>query len=182
MDANVQQALLAFTQRYMDAWQHTCGHLPASEDLYGIPSPCAVRNENERVFWTPQPCEAGTDFSGVSRALDIGLHPDVEAFYATQYAGDMDARFDDIDCTLLQAWSADDIVRMQENLIGHLLTQKRLKLPPTLFLATTEAEMALISLSNVNGEVWLETFGTREHRVLAPSLTVFLQQLSPRVK
>lgn len=182
MDENVQQALKAFTQRYLDAWQQACGHQPASAALYGIPSPCAVKNDGERVFWMPQACDAGADLAGVSRALEICLHPDAEAFYATQYAGDMEARFADIDCVLLQSWSADDAIRMQENLIGHLLTQKRLKLPPTLFLATTDSEMALISLSNVNGEVWLETFGTREHRVLAPSLAAFLQQLLPRVK
>lgn len=65
---------------------------------------------------------------GVSRALTIALHPD--AFFTTQYAGNMEARFADIDCLLLQSWSEDDFVRMQENLIGHLLTQKQLKLPP----------------------------------------------------
>ncbi|MGK2889669.1 MAG: SecY-interacting protein Syd [Candidatus Malihini olakiniferum] len=96
--------------------------------------------------------------------------------------GDMAARFDDIDCLLLQSWSEDDFVRMQENLIGHLLTQQRFKLPPTLFLATIASEMALISLSNVSGEVWLETFVTPEHRVMAPSLLVFLQKLQPRIK
>ncbi len=182
MDDDVQQALLAFTQRYMAAWQQAYDHLPASEALYGIASPCAVKNDGVRVFWAPQPVTETSTLEGVSRALDIALHPDATAFFTTQYAGDMEARFDDIDCLLLQSWSEDDFVRMQENLIGHLLTQKRLKLPPTLFLATTASEMALISLSNVSGEVWLETFGTREHRVLAPSLFVFLQQLQPRVK
>ncbi|MCW2487359.1 SecY-interacting protein [Candidatus Symbiopectobacterium sp. NZEC127] len=182
MDDNVQQALQGFTQRYMAAWRQAYDHLPASEALFGVASPCAVENDGERVFWTPQPVAEGAALDGVSRALNIALHPDAEAFFTTQYAGDMEAHFADIDCLLLQSWSEDDFVRMQENLIGHLLTQKRLKLPPTLFLAMTESEMALISLSNVSGEVWLETFGTREHRVLAPSLFVFLQQLQPRVR
>lgn len=182
MDDNVQHALQAFTQRYMAAWQQVYDHLPASGALYGVASPCVVENDGERVFWTPQPVAEGATLDGVSRALTIALHSDAEPFFTTQYAGDMEARFADIDCLLLQSWSEDDFMRMQENLIGHLLTHKRLKLSPTLFLATTESEMALFSLSNVSGEVWLETFGTREHRVLAPSLSVFLQQLQPRVR
>lgn len=50
MDDNVQHALQAFTQRYMAAWQQAYDHLPASEALYGVASPCAVENDGERVF------------------------------------------------------------------------------------------------------------------------------------
>ena len=180
--ASARQALQAFTQRYVEAWQQHYGHFPTSADLFGIPSPCIVESGDDQVFWVSQPGSPAADLSGVERALDISLHPDIVAFYTSQYAGDMAACYQDIECVLLQSWSEDDLVRMQENLIGHLLTQKRLKLPPTLFLATTEAEMTVVSLANVSGEVWLETFGTRDHQVLAPSLAVFLQQLQPRVK
>ncbi len=47
----------------------------------------------------------------------------------------MHAQFGDIKLTLLQT-REDDFRRVQENLIGHLVTQKRLKLP--LFIATLE--------------------------------------------
>ena len=181
MDDNVSQALRAFTGRYLELWRQETGRQPASEALYGVPSPCIVASGEACVYWAPQACPASASLAGVERALEIRLHPDAAAFYTTYYAGDMAARYDDIDCVLLQAWSDDDLVRMQENLIGHLVTQKRLKLPPTLFLATTASEMTLVSLSNVSGEVWLETLGTRRHRVLAPTLAEFLRRLQPRV-
>ncbi len=89
MDDNVQHALQGFTQRYMAAWQQAYDHLPTSEVLYGVASPCAVENDGERVFWAPQPVAEGAALDGVSRALTIALHPDAEAFFTMQYAGDM---------------------------------------------------------------------------------------------
>lgn len=72
------------------------------------------------------------------------IQPTIHTFYTTQFAGDMHAQFGDIKLTLLQTRSEDDFRRVQENLIGHLVTQKRLKLPPTLFIATLEEELEVI--------------------------------------
>jgi len=102
-------------------------------------------------------------------------------FYTTQYAGDMPALSGHQALTLLQAWSEEDFQRVQENLIGHLVTQKRLKLSPTLFLATTPDEMEVVSLCNLTGEVVLEKIGTKQRTTLAPSLSLFLQELQPQV-
>ncbi|MEH0875956.1 SecY-interacting protein [Pectobacterium cacticida] len=181
MENDVIAALIAFTQRYVAGWQQEKGHLPASEALYGVPSSCVAESHEGTVYWTPQPFTLPTVLDGVERALDISLHPDVHAFYTAQYAGDMAARYDAISCQLLQVWSEDDFSRMQENLIGHLLTQKRLKLTPTLFLATTDSDMTIVSLCNVSGEIILETFGTNKRQVLAPTLTTFLSHLHPIV-
>lgn len=182
MDQHVLQALTDFTQRYVRRWQDHEGHPPASEALYGIPSPCIVATQDGQVQWLPQPGGDHKRLDGVERAMDIQLHPGAHAFFTSQYAGDMAACFDDIHCTLLQAWSDDDLIRMQENLIGHLVTQKRRKLPPTLFLATTASEMTLISLCNLSGEVILEEFGTQKRRVLAATLSEFLYKLQPLIQ
>jgi len=91
----------------------------------------------------------------------------------------MRARFALETMTLLQTWSEDDFLRVQENLIGHLVTQKRLKLAPTLFIATLDSELDVISVCNLTGEVIKETIGTRKRDVLAPSLAEFLNQLEP---
>ncbi|MFC3394600.1 SecY-interacting protein [Brenneria rubrifaciens] len=180
MDCEVTQALAAFTRRYIEFWQQETGHPPASAALYGVPSPCITETRAERVFWLPQPSSPALALDGVERALNISLHPDIHAFYTAQYAGDMTAQFDSHSCTLLQVWSEDDFIRIQENLIGHLLTQKRLKLSPTLFLATTESEMTMVSLCNVSGQILLEEFGTKRHQILVPTLAEFLSRLRPQ--
>ncbi|VTN11315.1 SecY interacting protein Syd [Raoultella terrigena] len=95
------------------------------------------------------------------------------SYYTTQFAGDMQARFAGETMTLLQAWSPDDFQRMQENLIGHLVVQKRLKLSPTLFIATLDSELDVISVCNVSGEVLKETLGTRKVRPFLPPWRVF---------
>lgn len=181
MDCDVNEALSAFTQRYISLWQQETGDLPASDALYGVPSPCIIKNQDESVYWLPQPFSSVARLDGVERALEISLHPDIHAFYTAQYAGDMTAQFDSHPCTLLQVWSEDDFVRMQENLIGHLLTQKRLKLSPTLFLATTDSEMTMVSLCNVSGQILMEEFGTRQRQMLSPDLSTFLAELCPKI-
>lgn len=75
-----------------------------------------------------------------------------------------------------------DFTRLQENLIGHLITQKRRRLTPTLFIASLDSEFEIISVDNINGQVILETLGQTTRRVLAGSLIEFLQQLTPVIK
>lgn len=179
MDYHVTHALRDFTQRYVDFWQQERGHAPASRELYGVASPCIVENLDDSVRWLPQPFEPQATLEKVEKALELQLQPDIHTFYTQQYAGDMSAQFGEHSLTLLQVWSEDDFIRLQENLIGHLVTQKRLKLSPTLFLATTESEMTLVSLCNVSGSVVLEQFGSKKQTVLAPSLSHFLSALRP---
>lgn len=177
----VSLALEEFTRRFCELWQQETGSWPASEALYGIPSPCIVTTTGGDVRWQPQPFTPVADLSAVERALDIALQPGIHEFYTTQFAGDMPAVCGTTALTLLQAWSEDDFLRVQENLIGHLVTQKRLKLSPTLFLATTEDEMEVVSLCNLTGEVVLERIGTAQRSVLSASLPVFLDALTPQV-
>ena len=174
-------ALRDFTTRYCQHWLQQAGHAPASSDLFGVPSPCALEDRDQRVVWQPQPFTLPQTLDAVERAIDIQLQPQITAFYTTQFAGDMGARLGDISLTLLQTWSEADFVRVQENLIGHLVTQKRLKLSPTLFIATLESELDVISVCNLSGEVMQETLGTRKRTRLASDLPEFLTQLQPVV-
>ncbi|POT56491.1 SecY-interacting protein [Citrobacter amalonaticus] len=179
MDEQTAIALKAFTTRYCDAWHEKNNSWPLSEELYGVPSPCIISTTSDAVYWQPQPFEGERNVNAVERAFDIVVQPAIHAFYTAQFAGDMHAQFADQTLTLLQTWSVDDFSRVQENLIGHLVTQKRLKLPPTLFIATQESELEVISVCNLTGEVCKETLGTRNRTVLAASLADFLTQLKP---
>jgi SecY interacting protein Syd len=58
------------------------------------------------------------------------------------------------------------------------VVQKRLKLSPTLFIATLESELDVISVCNLSGEVIKETLGTANGHPF-PSLASFLNQLEP---
>lgn len=172
-------ALRDFTTRYCQHWLQQTGHAPASSDLYGVPSPCALEDRDQRVIWQPQPFSLPPTLDAIERAVDIQLQPPMTDFYTTQFAGDMQARFGENQLTLLQVWSEEDFLRLQENLIGHLVMQRRLKQSPTLFIATTDSEEEIISLSNLSGEVILEQPGRKQRVVLAENLEIFLKSLQP---
>lgn len=93
----------------------------------------------------------------------------------------MPAAFEGEPLELVQVWSESDFVRVQENLIGHLLMQQRLRQTPTLFIGTTASELTIISLCNLSGQVLREQVGGKRREVLAADLAGFLTRLAPRL-
>ena len=178
MESEVSVALREFTQRYVDLWQQETGMPPSSEALFGVESPCVVKTDEDKVFWLTQIFSPESTLENVERAMELQLRPEAHQFYTTQFAGDMTAEWQGNALTLLQVWSLEDFTRLQDNLIGHLVTQKRLKLTPTVFLATTDSELDLVSLCNVTGNVFLEQFGSKKRTILSPSLSEFLTMLT----
>ncbi|OKP02130.1 SecY-interacting protein [Xenorhabdus eapokensis] len=181
MTFNVTEALSDFTRRYVELWQEKTGFPPASSELYGIPSPCIERTGEDVVHWLPRPFSAQEKLSKVETALEIRLQDSIHDYYVMQFAGDMTARFAGQNFSLIQVWSEDDFIRLQENLIGHLLTQKRLKLSPTVFIGTTDSDMGLISVCNLTGQVIFEQFGRHERKTLSADLASFLSVTDPVV-
>lgn len=177
MSEEITHALKEFTDKYCHRWIQQCGHPPASSELYGVPSPCIQQTVGEAIYWMPQPFTLAKNFDAIERALDLQLQPAIVAWYTSQFAGDMYVNIGGKDCTLLQTWSEDDFLRVQENLIGHLVMKRRLKQTPTLFIATTASEMDVISVCNLSGEVILEQPGTRKREVLAKDLAAFVDAL-----
>lgn len=181
MMVETANALRNFTTNYCQQWQQQYGHAPESEALYSVPSSCIITTRETSVLWQPQRFTLPQNLDAVSHALDLALQPAITAWYTTQFAGDMTARLGTRPLTLLQVWSEDDFIRIQENLIGHLVMKRRLKQSPTLFIATTDSELEVVSLCNLRGEVILEQLGTNKREILSEDVPSFLNALQPDV-
>ena len=179
MNHLVKDALWQFSQRFVSCWQTRHASLPVTDAYAGIASPCEDNTVDGLIFWTPKQRDEMASFDQVESAIELSIHEDVKTFYACQYAGDLRAKFEGKPLELIQVWSDDDLIRLQENILGHLVMQRRLKLSPTIFIGTTPNEMDLISVCNVSGEVIFETLGTQNRQVLAPDVVTFLTQLEP---
>jgi len=182
MNHPVAVALSDFSSRFLQAWCDAGQGFPRSEDLVGLESPCVEADSGFEVAWKPVARDPQGDLAGVEKGIELRLHEDITVFYGAQFSGDMAARFQDLEFDLLQVFSEDDGQRLQENILGHLVTQRRLKLKPTVFIGAMEAEDKVISVCNLTGQVILETLGKDIREVLAADIETFLQLLQPVVR
>lgn len=166
-------SLLEFTALYL---QKSQGKIE-DEALLELPSPCIIKIEPPSIFWRSVFMQPAKHLANVEQIIGITLHTSAHIFYGTQYAADMKAIFSDISLSLIQIWNDDDFYRLEQNLIAHLSMQKKLKLYPTIFIASTHDDSEIISLDNVSGEVVKESLITGETTVLHQDLSSFLTQL-----
>ncbi|MDP2716132.1 SecY-interacting protein [Rheinheimera sp.] len=144
------------------------------------PSPCQVGAiVDNTVQWQPLLQQPAADFSNVEQALELKLHDDIKAFYQLYYGAGLAAVHPRGKLALLMVWNSEDIKRLQENIIGHILMKRRLKQRETVFFATTEDDAVLLSVLNSTGEVYLEHVGREVTEKLADNLADFLAQLTP---
>jgi len=178
MNKTQSDSLILFTQRYIDIWQNTFNHNPKSSELYGVPSPCITDTIDLAIFWLPIQPNPYT-LKIVEDVVNIRIHDNAHLFYGTQYAGDMQAKFSHLSLSLIQVWSDDDFLRLEQNIIAHLMMQKRLKRQPSIFIATTDDETEIVTIDNQTGKIMLEKLITNETEVLTNDLDTFLSGLNP---
>lgn len=162
-------------------------HQQGERELYipfdsAWPSPCyqTLGKNGEAVAWLPVRQDDRVSFENVEEALGITLNKEYCGLFSRYYSDNLTAQAPQGDCELLQVWNKDDVERLQQNLIGHLLMKQRLKQDPTLFFALTDEEDYILSVLNHTGEVVLEQVGRPPKEVIAPSLGAFIKTLSPR--
>ena len=179
MPDQVVSALSTLFARWV-RFQFQSGGLPTRDFDADWRSPCETHGlEGVTVAWQPTRREVAGSLANIAIGLEVELHPDLYAYYDHWFAGPLLFLFKGLRLELTQPWNEQDYLRLQENLIGHALMLRQLRLPLTFFIAATRSEQHIISLDNASGEVLYETLGKRERRVLAPTLTQFLQRLEP---
>lgn len=151
-------------------------------------SPCLLASEAEladtpdgdKTTWRPHLQSASSHLGDLAKALEIEIHPDLEALFCRYYSHDLPAVTERGELDILQAWNQDDFERLQKNLVSHVLMKRRLKQPETLFFATTDQEDFIISIDVASGNVVLEQVGKVPTEVLAHNLASFMETLRPR--
>lgn len=137
------------------------------------------------VRWRPVPrfdANLGlpNDFAGLENALETPVHEDFKAYFSSFWSGTLECTAPEGHVSLLQLWNPQDVDRLVENMIGHVLGQRRARAPLTLFIACTEPDSDLIlSLENATGAVLLERPGSKPLRTAAPSIAQLLASLTP---
>lgn len=166
------QQVLTWQQQNQNSWRTW------ADD--NSPSPCQLGDiKNNEVQWQPVPQQPQADFSNVEHALELTLHNDIKQFYQLYYGAGLAAQHQRGKLMLLMVWNSDDVKRLQENIIGHIIMKRRLKQRETVFFATTEDDDILLSVLNSTGEVYLEHVGQEVKEKLADNLAQFMAQLSP---
>lgn len=180
MSDAVVASLDDFIRQYMAMHQDNNKLLQIEYDS-DWPSPCYVENEKvgQLVQWRPVKRDIPADFSDIEHALDLEINAQLKCFFGSYWSDPLNASTTRGKLQLLLPWNEDDLARLQQNLIGHVLMKRRLGQPETLFFAVTDEEDFIISVDNGTGNVVLEQVGLLPSEVLAEDLNSFILQLSP---
>jgi SecY interacting protein Syd len=179
IDTPVTTALTAFFDRAglagREAWRET----DFDADWRSV---CELSEpEDDKVRWWPVRQASPVDFSGLTNALEVPIHPDICAYYGSFWSGHMEATSREGPLTLIQLWNEMDFDWLVANLIGHALAKQRTGHPLTLFFANTDPDSQLfLSIDNASGKVMLEEPGQPPIKTVDESLVAFIDRLTPR--
>ena len=172
--------MTAQLSQMLDKLMHRVGEAELSTEWdEDWPSPCQIGEPDSlgRIRWQPIVQSIKPDWSAMEAALEIRLHDDVKRFFASYYSDNLRFVLPRGTVDLLFAWNAEDMLRLQQNLVGHVLMKKRLGQATTLFIASTDDDDFLLSVDNASGQVCLEQVGCEPKEILAATLADFIALL-----
>lgn len=176
----ITSTLQTLIESYRAAYLQARDCYPQAVQESDWPSPCLSEGipEGEKGAWQVVSREATDRFSHVEEAVSVELSSLAKQYWNSFYSANITIDSDVGVLELLQPWNEEDYVRFQQNLVGHLLTQRRFKLPPTVFIGVSYEGEEVVGVDQQGG-VWLETPGKKKRQQLASDLISFLQQAHP---
>lgn len=177
---SIDLAISQLTDKYKQHCIKQTGKLPSVEQDDSWPSPCETGAIDADGFieWQPVNIDEPLDFKNVEQALGFTIHQDVHSYFSQIYSEAIPANCSEGNLELLFAWNKDDYERLQQNIIGHVLMKQKLKQEVTIFFAVTDEDDINLVIKNNNGEVWVEPVGCEPTKLIASSLTEFINSLS----
>ncbi|MCM2679112.1 SecY-interacting protein [Echinimonas agarilytica] len=176
---SIQSHLLQFIERCRVEYQQVHQAWPTVEIDSDWVSPCTPQgSDGEAVIWTPVKRPLNDSFDKVESAMSVTLHDAAKQYWTSVFSENIALQYDDLEIELLLPWNQDDFERFQENLVGHLLTQRRFKLEPTVFIGLVIDSEVMVAIDD-DGQVVLEIPGRKAHRTLATDFLSFIEQSSP---
>lgn len=180
MTTSINHSLDNFVAQWQQFQQQQSIELQIEHDPeWGSPAETGAIDEQGLIAWHPTLQPAGNSLSALTEGLGVKPNGELENYYCRYFSDNLDACAPKGNLQLLLPWNQDDFVRLQQNLIAHLMMKQRLRQEATLFFALTDEEDFILSVLNRTGEVVLEQVGKEPQETLAGSLNEFVAQLSP---
>ena len=107
--------------------------LLASEFHADWRSPCELHQDSDLTYWKPVRQEVAVSFEGLANALELEIHPDIQAYYASYWSGTLEADSAEGRVSLIQLWNDEDFDRLIANLIGHAMAKQKSRQGFTVF-------------------------------------------------
>ncbi|MCY3627976.1 MAG: SecY-interacting protein Syd [Gammaproteobacteria bacterium] len=154
---------------YDPTWRSPCqvGELRTFESYSAIP-------------WRPTPRNIADDFAQFEEAIETTIHPSIKQYFGAYWSGCLEATSVHGHVSLILLWNEEDRDRFLENLIGHVLAQRRYRLELSVFFAcTTPNSRLFLTVNNATGEVQLERPAYKAEKIVASNLAEFISELTP---
>lgn len=174
------QALTEFIDRMLNISE---SGLLSSEFHADWRSPCELHQDSDLTYWKPVRQEVPVSFEGLSNALELEIHPDIQAYYASYWSGTLEADSAEGRVSLIQLWNDEDFDRLIANLIGHAMAKQKSRQGFTVFIANTDPDTQMfLSIDNTSGAILLEEPGKPPLRQVETDLQTFLRRLKPQIR